>query len=79
MTVTQALNILETGGLIHLEAVHPELEYAFRHALVQEAAYLTLVRTNRRMVHKAVSESLEQLYPSELTSPGLAPVLAQAG
>jgi tetratricopeptide (TPR) repeat protein len=77
VTVTQALSILETGGLIHLAAVHPELEYAFRHVLIQDAAYLTLVKANRRVLHKAVGESLEQLYPDRLVSPELAPVLAR--
>src|SRR5205823_3506391 len=77
MTVTQTLQILETGGLIHLAAVQPELEYAFQHALIQDAAYLTLVKANRRLLHKAVGESLEQLYPGQLTSPTLAPVLAR--
>jgi tetratricopeptide (TPR) repeat protein len=77
MTVTHALNVLETGGLIRLAAAHPELAYAFRHALVQEAAYLTLVKSHRREVHKVVGESLEQIYSAELASPGLAPVLAR--
>jgi predicted ATPase len=77
MTVTQALNILETGGIIHLTAVQPEVEYAFRHALVQEAAYSTLVKSNRRMLHKAVGEVLEALRASDATSPALAPVLAR--
>jgi tetratricopeptide (TPR) repeat protein len=77
MNVTQALSLLESGGLIHLTAVHPEVEYAFRHALVQEAAYATLVKSNRRMLHKAVGESLEALHASELASPALTPVLAR--
>jgi len=77
VTVTQALSLLESSGLIHLAAVEPELEYVFRHALVQEAAYSTLVKSNRRRLHQAVGESLEQLHPTELTSPVLAPVLAR--
>src|SRR5258708_8315891 len=77
MTLTQALSLLESGGLIHVTAVQPEVEYAFRHALVQEAAYSTLVKSNRRMLHKAVGEALEALRPSQLASPALAPVLAR--
>jgi len=77
MTLIQALSRLENDGLIHLAAVQPELEYIFRHALIQEAAYQTLVRTNRRLLHKAVGESLEQLYPEQLASAMLAPVLAR--
>jgi len=37
MTLTQHLTTLESSGLIHLAQTKPEVEYLFRHALVQEA------------------------------------------
>ena len=78
MTISRSLSLLEAGGLIQLAATHPELEYAFRHALIQEATYQTLVRSNRRMLHKIVGESLEQMYlRNETTAATLAPVLAR--
>ena len=42
---------------------HPELEYLFRHALVQDAAYGSLLKQERRGLHRAVADALEQLYP----------------
>ncbi len=39
MPLLNQLNTLETSGLVRLAAVRPELEYLFRHALVQHAAY----------------------------------------
>jgi hypothetical protein len=42
MTVSEALSLLESGGFIHLTAVHPEVEYAFRHALVGCSAVIAM-------------------------------------
>ena len=58
-----ALGVLESSGLIRLAATHPELEYLFRHVLVQDAAYDSLLKQERRRLHLAVAETLEQLYP----------------
>ncbi|TMC53730.1 MAG: hypothetical protein E6J26_08700, partial [Chloroflexi bacterium] len=45
----------------------------FRHALVQEAAYESLLRNNRRTLHLTIGEVLEKLYPDRLDE--FAPVL----
>jgi class 3 adenylate cyclase/tetratricopeptide (TPR) repeat protein len=54
------------------ERVHdPELEYIFKHALTQEAAYEALLIRRRKELHRRAGEVLEQLYPertSELSS-----------
>jgi class 3 adenylate cyclase/tetratricopeptide (TPR) repeat protein len=42
------------------------LVLTFRHTLVQEAAYDSLLRTDRRRLHAAVVKSLEKLYPTRL-------------
>lgn len=76
-TLTQHLTQLEASGLIRLAAVQPELEYLFRHALVQDAAYASLVKADRKQLHLVVGEALERLHPEQLASRELAPVLAQ--
>jgi tetratricopeptide (TPR) repeat protein len=58
-----ALDALESKGLIRLATVEPELEYLFRHALVQDAAYGSLLKQERRQLHGVVGDALEQLYP----------------
>jgi class 3 adenylate cyclase/tetratricopeptide (TPR) repeat protein len=73
--LVQYLGALEASGLIRLAAAQPELEYLFRHALIQEAAYNSLVKQDRRGLHLAVGEALERLYPDRLDD--LAPVLGQ--
>ncbi len=41
----------------------PSPEYRFRHGLVQEVAYASLIDATRRKLHGRVGEALEELYP----------------
>ena len=68
------LDTLEAKGLIKLAAIRPDLEYLFRHALVQDAAYGSLLKQERRELHARVGAALEELYPDRRDE--LAPVLA---
>ena len=63
MTTKTDLVTLEGSGLIQIAAVQPELEYLFRHALVQDAAYSSLLKQDRRILHKLAAESLLEAYP----------------
>ena len=63
MTTKTELVTLEASGLIRIAAVQPELEYLFRHALVQDVAYSSLLKQDRRALHKRAAESLLTLYP----------------
>jgi len=75
MALGNQLAALESSGLIRLAATLPELEYLFRHALVQDAAYSSLVKQDRKQLHLAVGEALERVYPDRLGE--LAPLLGQ--
>jgi tetratricopeptide (TPR) repeat protein len=74
MTADTQLDTLTAKGLVRLAAERPELEYLFRHALVQDAAYGSLLKQERRELHGRVGEALEALYPDRTDE--LAPVLA---
>jgi serine phosphatase RsbU (regulator of sigma subunit) len=63
MTLMSQLSTLESAGLIHLAQYEPDLEYLFRHSLVQDAAYATLLDLDRKRLHRIVGEALEHLYP----------------
>lgn len=63
MAIEAQLDTLEARGLIRLAASRPELEYLFRHWLVQDAAYGSLLKQERRELHGLVGEALEILYP----------------
>jgi tetratricopeptide (TPR) repeat protein len=74
MTTNTRVDVLEAKGLIRLASVRPELEYLFRHGLVQDAAYASLLKQERRELHGRVGAALEALYPDRAGE--LAPVLA---
>ena len=63
MTTTTRVDVLEAKGLIRLASIRPELEYLFRHGLVQDAAYSSLLKQERRELHGRVGAALEALYP----------------
>ena len=63
MTTRGELGTLEASGLIEIAALQPELEYLFRHALVQEAAYSSLLKQDRRTLHRAAAETILLLHP----------------
>src|SRR5262245_60617831 len=66
MNLISQLNTLESAGLVRLVAAQPELEYLFRHALVQDAAYQSLLKQDRRKLHATVGEALEGLFPNQI-------------
>lgn len=63
MSAREDLGRLEAGGLIQIAALQPELEYLFRHALVQEAAYASLLKQDRRALHRAAAEAILAQHP----------------
>jgi tetratricopeptide (TPR) repeat protein len=62
----KTLEHLEKADLIRVTQLEPELEYLFRHALVQDAAYSSLLKQDRRRLHEAVAHALEALNASRL-------------
>jgi class 3 adenylate cyclase/tetratricopeptide (TPR) repeat protein len=60
--VDGAVGRLEGVDLIHLRQQVPELEYIFKHALVQEAAYGSILVERRRTIHASVAQAIETLF-----------------
>jgi class 3 adenylate cyclase/predicted ATPase len=58
-----ALDQLVTSGLIFARDTPPRSTYAFKHALVQDAAYGTMLRSRRRQLHNRVGSALETHFP----------------
>ncbi len=54
-----ALDRLIAAGLLFRQGVPPQATYLFKHALVQDAAYGTLLREARRGLHARIAEVLE--------------------
>jgi class 3 adenylate cyclase/predicted ATPase len=54
-----ALDRLIASGLLFRQGLPPHATYLFKHALVQDAAYGTLLREQRRTLHARIAETLE--------------------
>ena len=54
-----ALDRLIRAGLLFRQGVPPHASYLFKHALVQDAAYGTLLREPRRALHARIAETLD--------------------
>ncbi len=57
-----ALDRLIQAGLLSRQGVPPQASYLFKHALVQDAAYGTLLREPRRALHARIAETLERQF-----------------
>lgn len=64
----RALARLEDGGFLVRAGAAPEITYSFRHALIQEAAYQSLLRQTRRAWHARIARTLEQRFPELVRS-----------
>jgi tetratricopeptide (TPR) repeat protein len=58
-----ALEQLVTAELIFRRGTPPDAEYTFKHALVQDAAYSTLLRSRRQQLHGRIAATLEKEFP----------------
>jgi AAA ATPase domain len=61
--VDEALEQLVGAGLLFRRGTPPDAEYTFKHALVQDAAYSTLLRSRRQQIHARVVSTLERQFP----------------
>jgi class 3 adenylate cyclase/predicted ATPase len=57
-----ALDRLIAAGLLFGQGVPPHATYLFKHALVQDAAYGTLLRESRRALHARIVDALESYF-----------------
>jgi class 3 adenylate cyclase/predicted ATPase len=61
--LVEALNRLTSTGLLLRHGIPPHASYLFKHALVQDAAYGTLLREPRRALHARIVETIETQFP----------------
>jgi DNA-binding winged helix-turn-helix (wHTH) protein/tetratricopeptide (TPR) repeat protein len=58
-----ALSQLVSTGLVFPRGAPPDAIYVFKHALVQDAAYSSLIRTRRQHLHGAIGRAIEAEFP----------------
>jgi class 3 adenylate cyclase/predicted ATPase len=66
--LTSALDRLIAAGLLFRRGVPPHATYLFKHALVQDAAYGTLLREPRRTLHARIAETVESEFAESAES-----------
>jgi class 3 adenylate cyclase len=61
--IDEALVRLVTAELIFRRGTPPDAEYTFKHALVQDTAYSTLLRSRRQQLHARIATTMESRFP----------------
>ena len=61
-----ALDLFVASGLVFQEGEIPIAKYHFKHALVQEAAYSTLPKKPRRLLHARIAKTLESRFAERI-------------
>ena len=57
-SLQSALARLADSGLLFVDGIPPEVTYSFKHALIQDAAYDSLLRSRRQALHKRAATAL---------------------
>jgi class 3 adenylate cyclase len=66
--IDESLAQLVAAELIFRRGTPPDAEYTFKHALVQDAAYSTLLRSRRQQIHGRIASTLESQFPETVTA-----------
>jgi len=62
-TVQQALAQLVEAELLYQRGMPPQATYVFKHALIQDTAYQSLLKSTRQQYHQRIAQVLEQQFP----------------
>jgi serine phosphatase RsbU (regulator of sigma subunit)/class 3 adenylate cyclase len=65
LALMEQLSTLESNGMIKVAQVNPELVYKFQHILIHDAAYHSIIESDRSELHLTVGKALEELYPDQ--------------
>jgi predicted ATPase len=63
LKLDDALDHLVGAALIYRRGNPPDAEYTFKHALVQDAAYSTLLKSRRQQIHARIATTMEEKFP----------------
>jgi predicted ATPase len=59
-TLQASLDRLADADLLFIEGAPPEAKYRFKHALIQDAAYESLLKSRRQALHRRAAEALRE-------------------
>ena len=80
-TLQRGLQQLVEAEFLYQRGLPPQATYLFKHALIQDAAYQSLLKSTRQQYHQRIAQVLEQQFPetAETQPELLAQHYAQAG
>jgi predicted ATPase/class 3 adenylate cyclase len=64
----QGLRQLVEAELVYQSGLPPHARYLFKHALVQDTAYQSLLKSRRQQLHRQVAQVLEEQFPQAVES-----------
>jgi hypothetical protein len=67
-TLQHGLRQLVEAEMVYQRGVPPQATYMFKHALIQEAAYQSLLRSTRQQFHQRVAQALEAHFPATVAT-----------
>ena len=67
-SLQQALARLVDAELLYQRGVPPQATYLFKHALIQEAAYQSLLKSTRQQYHQRIAQVLETRFPASVAT-----------
>jgi class 3 adenylate cyclase/predicted ATPase len=67
-TVQHGLRQLVEAELVYQRGVGPQATYLFKHALIQDVAYQSLLRSTRQQYHQRIAQVLEVQFPETVTT-----------
>ena len=71
-TLQQGLKQLVESELVYQSGIPPQARYLFKHALVQDTAYQSLLKSRRQQLHQLAAQVLERQFPQMIeTQPEL--------
>jgi predicted ATPase/class 3 adenylate cyclase len=71
-SLQQALARLVDAELLYQRGIPPQATYLFKHALIQDAAYQSLLKSTRQQYHQRIAQVLETRFPAAVeTQPEL--------
>ena len=62
-TLTEGLRQLVETELVYQRGLPPDAHYQFKHALIQDTAYESLLKRTRQQYHQQIAQVLEQQFP----------------
>jgi TOMM system kinase/cyclase fusion protein len=67
-TVRQGLHQLVEAEFLYQSGLPPQATYLFKHALIQDAAYQSLLKSTRQHYHQRIAQVLEERFPETVAS-----------